>query len=101
VNEVRDVPGRHRYELTVDGAVVGHLLYEMRGGRLLLLHTEIDDAHEGRGLGTALIRGALDDIRTRGLKILPVCPFVERFIEKHPDYDDLVDHARFDPLNAE
>jgi uncharacterized protein len=46
------------------------------------------------------VSGALDDIRTRGLHIVPVCPFVERFIQHHPEYDDLIDHEMFDALNA-
>ena len=73
----------------------------MRGGRLLLVHTEVDNAYGGRGLATKLIRGALDDVRERDLDVVPVCPFVERFIEHHPEYDDLVDHEMFDALNAE
>ena len=49
---------------------------------------------------TGIMAGALDDIRTRALRIVPVCPFIERFIQRHPEYDDLVDHEMFDALNA-
>jgi len=101
MNEVRDNPERRRYEILVDGELAGFVLYNMRGGRLLLVHTEIDNAHAGHGLASILVAGALDDIRVRGLKIVPVCPYVERFIEGHPEYDDLVDHGLFDTLNAE
>ena len=99
--EVRDNRDRARYEIREDGELAGFVQYNMRGGRLILVHTEIDDTHEGRGLAGILVRGALDDIRSRGLRIVPVCPYVERFIEKHPEYDDLVDHEMFDALNAQ
>jgi len=99
--EVHDNRDRQRYEIREDGELAGFVQYNMRGGRLILVHTEIDDAHEGHGLASILVRGALDDIRIRGLHIVPICPYVERFIQKHPDYDDLVDHEMFDALNAE
>jgi predicted GNAT family acetyltransferase len=99
--EVRDNRQRFRYEIVVDDEVAGFVQYSMRGGRLVLVHTEVDPARQGQGLASTLIRGALDDIRRRGLPVVPVCPFVERFIEQHPEYDDLVDHEMFDALNAE
>jgi uncharacterized protein len=101
VNEVRDNRERFRYELRVDGDVAAFVNYTMRGGRLLLVHTEVDKPRRGQGLASALIEGALDDIRLRGIPILPVCSFVDRFIKRHPEYDDLVDHEMFDALNAE
>jgi uncharacterized protein len=99
--EVRNNRDRSRYEIVVDGAVAGFLQYTMRGGRVLLTHTEIPDANSGKGLATVLVQSALDDLRRRGLGIVPVCPFVERFVERHPDYDDLVDHEMFAALNTE
>ena len=101
MNQVRNNRDRFRYELLVDGEVVAFVQYNMRGGRLLLVHTEVPDKDSGRGYATELIHGALEDIRGRGLKIVPVCPFVERYIEQHPEYDDMVDHDMFDALNAE
>ncbi len=101
MNEVRDNRERLRYELVRDGEVVAFVQYVVRGGRLILVHTEVDDARSGQGLATELIRGVLDDVRVRGIPMVPVCSFVERFIEKHPEYDDLVDHEMFDALNAE
>jgi predicted GNAT family acetyltransferase len=98
---VRDNKDRFRYELVVDGEVVAFVQYNMRGGRILLVHTEVPDAYSGHGYATTLVAGALDDIRRRGLEIVPVCPFVERYIERHPEYDDMVDHEMFDALNAE
>lgn len=101
MNEVRDNRQRARYELLVDGEVVAFVQYVMRGGRLILAHTEVDDTRSGKGLATALIQGTLDDIRVRNIEIVPVCKFVEHFIVKHPEYDDLVDHEMFDALNVE
>jgi uncharacterized protein len=99
--EVRLDRPRLRYEILVDGEVVGFVQYNVRGGRLILVHTEVDSSRQLKGLATTLVRGALDDVRRRGLHVVPVCPFVERFIERHPEYDDLVDHEMFDALDAE
>ncbi|MDQ1433612.1 MAG: uncharacterized protein QOF59_428 [Actinomycetota bacterium] len=101
MTEIRNNRHRFRYEIVVDGVVAGFLQYTMRGGRVVLAHTEVPEANAGRGLATRLVRAALDDIRQRGLGIVPVCPFVEAFIERNPDYDDLVDHEMFDALNTE
>jgi predicted GNAT family acetyltransferase len=101
MHEVRDNRQRTRYELLVDGEVAAFVQYSMRGGRLLLVHTEVDGARSGQGLATELIRGTLDGIRLRGIPMVPVCSFVEGFVERHPEYDDLVDHEMFDAINAE
>lgn len=80
-----------RYELTVDGVVAGHADHRLRpGGRVVFTHTEIDPAFEGRGLGSVLAREALDDVRRRQLLAVPLCPFVKSWIDRHPDYQDLV-----------
>ena len=101
MTEVRDNKERSRYEILVDGVLAGLIQYSMRGGRLILVHTEIKDEFEGHGLASQLVRSALDDARRRNLRIVPICPFVESYIERHPDYDDLVDHELFDQLNSE
>jgi predicted GNAT family acetyltransferase len=101
VNEVRDNRDRSRYELVVDGEVAGFVQYSMRGGRLILVHTESDEARAGHGPASILVSGVLDDVRRRRLRIVPICPFVEGYIERHPEYDDLVDHEMFDKLNTE
>jgi predicted GNAT family acetyltransferase len=82
---IRDNVNDSRFELTLDGSPAGFLTYELRPGAIALLHTEIDPAFEGRGLGTTLIRGALDSARQRGLKVLPYCPFVKAHLQKHPE----------------
>ena len=88
--EVRDAPERERYEVTVDGDPAGHLDYMLREGLIALVHTEVDERYEGHGLGGRLIEFALDDARRRKLAVLPFCPFVKSFIERHPEYTDLV-----------
>ena len=82
---VQDNTDASQFELTLEGSPAGFLTYELRPGAIGLLHTEIDPAFEGRGLGTALIRAALDSARERGLKVLPYCPFVKAYLAKHPE----------------
>jgi hypothetical protein len=86
---VIDEPSRQRYEARLGQRVVGFAEYRAVRGRLILFHTEIDPAFEGRGVGGRLARGTLDDIRTRGLKVTVKCPFIGAFIERHPEYQDL------------
>src|SRR4051812_47625649 len=80
----------HRYTIRADGEPAGFTMYERRGSAVAFLHTEIDSRFEGRGLGSQLIAGALDDVREHGLVVLPFCPFVRAWIAKHPPYADLV-----------
>lgn len=82
--------GRHRYEALLNGAVVGHVWYRLRPGQVVLVHTEIEPEYEGRGVGAVLARETLDDIRARGEKVVPQCPFIAGYIQRHPDYADLV-----------
>ena len=90
--EVTDNPGRHRYEIRVDGKLAGVAEYldGDPGGARTLTHTEVYRRFEGRGLGTRLTRAALDDARARNMQVVPLCPFTAAFIRKNPDYQDLV-----------
>jgi uncharacterized protein len=87
---VTDVSDRRRFEIAVDGAVLGFAEYRRRPGVITFIHTEIDPAHEGEGLGTLLVKAALDTARAEGLAVLPYCPFVRGFIDRHREYLDLV-----------
>jgi len=89
-----------RYVLEDDGPdgrrVVALTEYHDRHDRLIFPHTEVDPDYEGQGLAGKLVRQALDDVRTLGRLIVPTCPYVRGWIERHPEYDDLVDHELTD-----
>lgn len=87
--QVIDRPERHRFELPVDGEIA-IAVYSRDGDVLIVTHTEVPEALERRGIGSALVRGMLARIRERGEKIVPLCPFVAAWIEKHPEEKDLV-----------
>lgn len=92
----------HRYALEVDGQQAGMAVYHLRGGRHFFVHTEVDEEFSGRGLGTRLVKHALDDVRAGGGSVVPLCPLFAAYIKRHPEYDDLVDHeimARVDRAN--
>lgn len=80
----------HRFELWKGDVRVGLIDYSIKDDVIRLPHTEVDPAYGGEGHGKALARGALDAARDAGLKVKPVCPFIAAFIEKNPDYADLV-----------
>jgi len=87
---VEDVPAEERFEVRVGGELAGFAEYRRRGDLIAFVHTEVDPAFEGRGLGSTLIVRALDSARDAGLMVLPFCPFVRGFIDRHHDYLDLV-----------
>ncbi len=88
--DVRHQPDDHRW-VALDGSEqAGLTTYERRGDVLVFVHTEVDDRWEGRGVGSTLVRGALDDVRRDGLQVVAQCPFVASWIEHHPDYADLL-----------
>jgi predicted GNAT family acetyltransferase len=87
--EVREDPEGSRYEAVVGGRVAGFAAYRMRGGHVVFTHTEVDPQFEGQGVGSSLARGALDDVRRKGLGVIAMCPFIAAFIRRHPEYADL------------
>lgn len=88
--EISDNAEQSRYEIRLDGDLAGFAEYERGEGALVFTHTEVDSAFEGKGLGSALARGALDDVRSKGLSVVPLCPFIKKWIHRNPDYHDLV-----------
>jgi predicted GNAT family acetyltransferase len=88
--EVVDVPDEGRYELRLGGHLVGLAAYRRRNGRIAFVHTEVDESCEGRGFGSRLAAAALDDARSKGLVVVPLCPFIARYIDRHPEYEELV-----------
>ncbi|HEX4867076.1 MAG TPA: GNAT family N-acetyltransferase [Acidimicrobiales bacterium] len=87
--EVRNQEGRSRYELVLDGEVVGIADYHDRGDALVFPHTEIEPRHRGKGLGEVLVRHAMDDVRAQGRTIVPTCWFVRDFLDANPGYAKL------------
>ncbi len=87
---VVDNPDASRYEAYVGERLAGSLVYRMQPSHIVLVHTEVDEEFEGAGVGSRLAAGALDDARARGLSVSPLCPFVVSYLERHPEYRDLV-----------
>jgi predicted GNAT family acetyltransferase len=88
-SEVNDHPEVSRYELEVEGHVA-FIAYEPMPGGLVFAHTIVPDELEGRGVGGRLVKGALLDMRRRGLKVRPDCPFVAGYVERHPEFSDVI-----------
>lgn len=88
--EFIDAPDRHRYELRAGDELVGIIDYRLHGDVIRLIHTEVPEEFGGQGHAATLARAALDDARSRGLTVRPDCPYVASYIEKHPEYADLV-----------
>ena len=88
--EVTAPPEAKRFEARIDGKLAGFIQYEMRPDAVDLVHTQVLDEFEGKGVGSVLVRRVLDDIRSRDGKIIPTCPFVAEYIRRHPDYLNVV-----------
>ena len=92
MTEVVNNPAQQRYELTVDGHLAA-TYYKMSQGIITFVHTEVPPELGGKGIGSKLIRGALDQVRAGGLKVIAECPFVKGFIEKNAPYQDLLERS--------
>jgi predicted GNAT family acetyltransferase len=90
---VRDNPDRRRFEIDLGDGSFAIAEYTLPAGKIMFTHTEVPEAHEGKGIGTALIRFALDFARERGLKVIPICPFFAAYMQKNADVQDLLDPA--------
>jgi predicted GNAT family acetyltransferase len=87
---VTDNPEAKRYEGRAADDVVGVVEYHLQPGLLTILHTEVAKDFEGEGVGSQLLGATLDDVRARGLKVLAICPFARAYLQRHPEYADLV-----------
>lgn len=86
---VQDNPAKGRYELDVEGHIAA-TYYELADGVVTFTHTEVPKELGGRGIGSQLVKGALEQVRAKGLKVVAQCPFVKGYIDKHADYADLL-----------
>lgn len=89
--DVADAPDQHRFEArTDDGSVAGFAAYRIDGGQLVFTHTEVDDAYEGKGVGSQLVQDVLDQLRDRETSVRSECSFINSWVEKHPEYQTVV-----------
>lgn len=84
-------PVNRSYEITVDGAFAGLLVYEQTGTRYALTHTYVEPSYRGRGLATRLVQHVMEELRAKGTTATNYCPVVDAFLQNHPEYADLVD----------
>lgn len=98
--EVVDNPEQSRYDAVRDGTTLGFAAYQRTEDLVVFTHTEVNPDLEGQGVGGALVKGALDHVRELGLKALPVCPFVEAWMKRHPEYAEL-DYRRAGGASSE
>lgn len=87
---IRDNPARHRFEADL-GDSIAIAEYIVTPTKIIFSHTEVPPAHEGKGVGTMLVRAALDSARARGLKVVPTCPFFASYMKRHAEVQDLLD----------
>lgn len=90
---IRDNRERNRFEADLGDGSLAIADYRLRPGAIIFTHTEVPPAHEGRGIGSALIRFALTSARDRGLRVVPICPFFAAYMKKHAEVQDLLDPA--------
>lgn len=91
---VSDDTAKHRYEAHADGKLAGFITYEVREGSVAMLHTQISGAFEGKGVGSALVKGALRRVADAGSTVLPYCPFVAGYLQRHHELQGLVPQER-------
>jgi predicted GNAT family acetyltransferase len=87
---ILDAEAEGRYEARIEGELAGYLDYVVKRGRIALVHTEVLPAYQGQGLAGQLARFALDDARRRNLRVIPSCPYVRAYVERHPEAQDIV-----------
>jgi predicted GNAT family acetyltransferase len=88
---VTDVPERERFEARDEAdALAGVLTYQLTGAIIAYTHTKVDPDFEHQGVGSALARAAMDDARDKGRTVVPICPFLTEWLDRHPEYEKLV-----------
>ncbi|MBY8876778.1 GNAT family N-acetyltransferase [Actinacidiphila acidipaludis] len=92
---VTDVPDARRYEARIGGELAGMATYMRTPDMIVFVHTEVESACEGHGVGSVLARTALDEARELGLRVVAICPFIDGWMQRHPEYEDL----RFEPAS--
>lgn len=88
---VTHVPNKRRYEISSDSELAGFVEYADRENQRVFYHTEIDSRFSGRGLASELVNFALSDTRAAGMRVAPVCPYVDKYVRRHTEFDDVVD----------
>ena len=88
-DQVHNNPDKNRFELEVDGETA-FTVYQKQGDTLIFVHTEVPTDERGQGVGDALIEGTLQQVREAGQKVIPLCPFVDAYIRRHPEAQDLL-----------
>jgi predicted GNAT family acetyltransferase len=88
MSEVIDNPKLHRYEISFEGKTA-FSEYKLADGVITFMHTEVPNEFRGKGIGSKLVRGELEAVRARGLKVVALCPFVKRYVDEHPEFQDL------------
>ncbi|WP_027550813.1 GNAT family N-acetyltransferase [Bradyrhizobium sp. Cp5.3] len=89
MSDVINNKAHNRYELDVEGHIAA-TYYRLDGDVITFVHTEVPAELGGKGIGSKLVKGALDQVRTADLKVIAQCPFVKAWIDKHPDYADIL-----------
>ncbi|NUT35567.1 MAG: N-acetyltransferase [Hamadaea sp.] len=88
---VTDVPDKDRFEAhTADGTLAGFVTYQLTGTIIVYTHTEVDPAFEGKGVASTLARAVMDDAKAQGRTVVPICPYISKWLEKHHEYDGIV-----------
>ena len=98
---IRENPEKHRFEVDLGDGSLAIADYKLHPGKIIFIHTFVPPAHEGQGIGSALIRFALHAARERGLEVVPVCPFFAAYIKRHPEEQDLLGAASREKLGLE
>lgn len=88
--KITDAPDRQRFEARDDGKLMGIVTYRLTGDVIVYTHTEVEPEHEGKGIGSRLAKAVMEDARSRRRTVAPLCPYLSKWLQKHPEYDDIL-----------